>query len=128
MHEIISAPVVPITIEQQAYSSPIGASLPTRIEKTAISASCSKSCSKEVVITLLLARKYPLKQAETAIKGRLGARILIDKTVLESPKKTLPSSLENANIIIPNAVLMPTEIIRQRVTQRLAIPFSPLAR
>ena len=124
MHEIISAPVVPITIEQQAYSSPIGASLPTRIAKTAI----SKSCSKEVVITLLLARKYPLKQAETAIKGRLGARILIDKTVLESPKKTLPSSLENANIIIPNAVLMPTEIIRQRVTQRLAIPFSPLAR
>ena len=53
---------------------------------------------------------------------------VIDKTVLESPKKTLPSSLENANIIIPNAILMPTEIIRQRVTQRLAIPFSPLAR
>ena len=66
---------------QQAYSRPMGARKFTTKAKITISAICSRSCSLAVLITWRTAKKYPRKQADTAMNGRLGARIFRDKMV-----------------------------------------------
>ena len=66
-------------------SSTRGISTITRAMRT----TCSQICDQEFGPTCRRAKKYPRRAVPTAIKGRLGARILSDNSALASPSQYL---------------------------------------
>ena len=118
---------MPITIAQHAYSNPFGSMEPMSETNIIISIICSSSCSLAVLITCLTAKKYPLKQADIAIKGKLGAKIFKGSIALSSCRIDILRKVENLNNINPIIELRIIPIYKHLIKENLTALNSFLA-